>query len=85
MAHGEHREEMKIVHSRMSLEQRALISMIKDKTGKTMSEMMADMLKTEGIAAGFLDQDGRIKPEHEFALRGNMALLRDMDNMRKKK
>jgi len=85
MGHGEHREEMKIVGSRMSLRQRALITMIKDRTGRMMSEMMEDMLVREGIAAGFLNDDGTIKPEFEHALNGNMALLRDMDNMRKRK
>lgn len=85
MGHGEHREEMRIVGSRMDLKKRALITMIKDKTGRMMSDMMEDMLIREGVAAGFLNEDGTIKPEFEHALRGNMVLLRDLDNMRKKK
>lgn len=85
MGHGEHREGMRIVSARMDLRQRALLTMIRDKTGKKMSDMMDDMLTTEGIAAGFLDLDGKLKPEFEHALRGNMALLRDIDKMRKQK
>lgn len=85
MAHGEYKEGMRIVGSRMDLEQRALLQMIRDKTGRKVSKMMVDMLRAEGIAAGFLDQDGKLKPEFEFALRGNMALLRDIDEKRKQK
>ena len=85
MGHGEHRDEMRIVGSRMDLRKRALITMIRDKTGRKMSEMMEDMLKSEGIAAGFLDHEGNLKPEFEHALRGNMALLRDFDRIRKQK
>lgn len=85
MAHGEYKEGMKGVGSRMDLEQRALLQMIRDKTGRKISDMMDDMLKTEGINAGFLDSEGKIKPEYEHALRGNIALVRDMDKMRKQK
>lgn len=85
MAHGEYREGMKGVGARMDLEQRALLQMIRDKTGRRISDMMDDMLKTEGINAGFLDAEGKLKPEYEHALRGNMALLRDIDKMRKQK
>lgn len=85
MGHGEYRPGMKIVGSRMDLEQRALLQMIRDKTGRGVSKMMDDMLVREGVAAGFLNPDGTLKPEHEFALRGNMALLRDLDEKRKRK
>lgn len=85
MGHGEYRPGMKIVGSRMDLEQRALLQMIRDKTGRKVAEMMEDMLVREGVAAGFLNVDGTLKPEFDYALRGNMALLRDLDEKRKMK
>lgn len=85
MAHGEYKDGMKSVSSRMDLRERALLQMIRDKTGRKISVMMADMLTTEGIAAGFLNEDGSLKQEFERALAGNMALLRDMDEKRKQK
>lgn len=85
MAHGEYKDGMKSVGSRMDLRERALLQMIRDKTGRKISTMMADMLTTEGVAAGFLDETGKLKPEFEHALAGNMALLRDLDEKRKVK
>jgi len=83
MAKGEHKAGDKLIGSYYGLTQRALVTMIKDRTGKTLKDMMDSMIKSEGIAAGLLDKNGMILPKYKFALEGNVALLRDKDNQRK--
>lgn len=81
MGHGEHREEMRIVGSRMDLKKRALITMIKDKTGRMMSDMLEEPMKPKPIKSVCVQVDeqhrdmlAHILSAHKRTLKGQIEL-----------
>lgn len=83
LAHGEHKEGDRLVGAYKGIEERALLIMIKEATGRTMSDMVGDMIIREAEEAGFADENGIIKEEFKSKLAGVMAMVRFKDIQRK--